>query len=121
MLTRTLAALFAVTALLAPAANATPPTPGQGDDFFYYYVTDVMESGSTFSQVQAVIPLAKQVCEAKAEGKTDLEAANVFYTGNGIDTLGIVTGSVAGDQSAALEVAQGAILAYCSKYNTTNW
>lgn len=112
------AAIFA-----APAAGAYPPQPGQGDDFFNYYLTGMglFTPAPSFTQVQSAIPLAHKVCADKANGQTDLQAASDFYSGGGVSKLGIVTGSIAGDQATALQIAQGAILAYCSKYNTGDW
>ena len=68
-----------------------------------------------------MIPLAHQVCDARANGQDDLQAAHLLWVGKGVDTLGIARGSVSGLEGAALDIVEVATLAYCPKYNNGNW
>lgn len=125
MLARSITAVGLVSAALCCIADAgaAPLQPGTGDDFFIPVLlqNEKFSPIPTVSAIQSVIPLAKQVCDAKKQGQDDLQAAHVFYAGGGVAKLGFITDSVAGDQSAALDVTRYAILAYCPSYNTTNW
>jgi hypothetical protein len=122
---RTLRAAFlaTLTVTVAPVAHAAPLQPGDGDDFFI----QLIENSSDFSPkpsvsaVRAIIPLARQVCDARANGQDDLQAAHLVWAGKGVDTLGVANGSVIGLEHIALDVVGDATLAYCPKYNNGNW
>jgi Protein of unknown function (DUF732) len=68
---------------------------------------------------RAVIPLAQQVCDARTRGETDLQAASMVLAGNGVETLGLASGSGIGDEQTALDIVNAATLAYCPQYNNT--
>ena len=70
---------------------------------------------------RAIIPLAHQVCDARAQGQSDLQAAHLVWVGKGVDMLGVTFGSVSGQESAALDIVEAATLAYCPTYNNGNW
>ena len=73
------------------------------------------------SAIRASIPLAHQVCAARANGQDDLKAARLVSSANGVQTLGVSTGSTIGDESVALQIVDAATLAYCPKYNNGNY
>jgi hypothetical protein len=112
-------AIFAGAA--APAANAAPPQPGDGDAFFIPDIEAVFKPSPPESSIRAIIPLAHRVCDARANGQSDLQAANLVMTGGGADKLGVAFGSVSGQESAALGIVEAATLAYCPTYNNGNW
>jgi hypothetical protein len=70
---------------------------------------------------RAIIPLAHQVCDARAQGQSDLQAAHTVLAGKGLDTLGVPSGSVIGAEKTAPDIVNAATLAYCPKYNKSNW
>lgn len=107
-------ALMAIT--VAPAASAEPG-PGSGETFFVDYMTRVFTPPTSESAARAIIPLAQQVCDARAQGQTDLQAAGIVVAGNGVETIGLGTGSVTGDEGTALNIVNAATLAYCPQYN----
>ena len=111
-----LLAIFVVAA--APVANATP---GDGDSFFNPCMQNLFKPSPPESSIRAMIPLAHQVCDARANGQDDLQAAHLLWVGKGVDTLGIARGSVSGLEGAALDIVEVATLAYCPKYNNGNW
>jgi hypothetical protein len=110
--------IFAVAA--APAANATPG-PGDGDAFFIPEIETVFSPAPSESSIRAIIPLAHQVCDARASGQDDLQAAHLVWAGKGVNTLGIARGSTIGLEAAALDIVGVATLAYCRQYNNSNW
>lgn len=110
--------IFAVAA--APAANATPG-PGDGDSFFIPYMQNLFKPSPPESSIRAIIPLAHQVCDARANGQDDLQAAHLVWAAKGVDTLGIARGSTIGLEAAALDIVGAATLAYCPTYNNGNW
>jgi hypothetical protein len=115
-------ALMAVAVVLAPNTHADPSSqPGDGDPFFISYMTSVFQPPTTESGARAIIPLAHQVCDARASGQSDLQAAHLVMTGGGVDKLGAAFGSVAGQENAALNIVEAATLAYCPTYNNGNW
>ncbi|WP_081292797.1 DUF732 domain-containing protein [Mycobacterium colombiense] len=109
-------ALFVTAA--APVANATP---GEGDSFFIPYMANLFKPSPPESSIRAMIPFAHQVCDARASGQDDLQAADLVWSGKGVDTLGIARGSTIGLEAAALDIVGAATLAYCPKYNNGNW
>jgi hypothetical protein len=115
-------ALAALAVVLAPNTRADPSSqPGDGDPFFISYMTTVFQPPTTETGARAIIPLAHQVCNSRARGQSDLQAAQLVMTGGGVDRLGTAFGSVAGQESAALSIVQAATLAYCPTYNNGNW
>jgi Protein of unknown function (DUF732) len=105
-----------------PQAHADPSSqPGDGDPFFISYMTSVFRPPTTEARAQKIIPLAHRVCDARANGQSDLQAANLVMTGGGVDMLGVAFGSVSGQESAALGIVEAATLAYCPTYNNGNW
>jgi hypothetical protein len=112
------AAVTAVTVTVAPVASAEPG-PGSGETFFVDYMTRVFTPPTSEAAARAIIPLAQQVCDARAQGQTDLQAANIVVAGNGVETIGLGTGSVTGDEGAALNIVNAATLAYCPQYNAS--
>jgi Protein of unknown function (DUF732) len=113
---------MAVAVALAPNTHADPSSqPGDGDPFFISCMTSVFQPPTTESGARAIIPLAHQVCGARADGQSDLQAAQLVMTGGGVDKLGTVFGSVAGKENAALNIVEAATLAYCPTYNNGNW
>lgn len=77
--------------------------------------------GTTEAGARALIPLAYQACGARAEGQSDLQAAQIIFANKGVDMLGVTFSSVASEQSAALDIVEAATLAYCPTYNNGNW
>ncbi|WP_172830524.1 DUF732 domain-containing protein [Mycobacterium asiaticum] len=102
----------------APAAHAEPG-PGSGETFFVDYMTRVFTPPTSEAAAREVIPLAEQVCAARSQGQTDLQAAGLVLAGNGVGTLGLATGSSIDDERTALNVVNAATLAYCPQYNTS--
>lgn len=117
----TAVALATLVVAAAPSAYAQPPTPGTGDEFFIYYVTTVAAEGASEAAVQSIIPLAHEVCDARAQGQSGLQAAHLVWAGKGVEALGVPSGSDRGDQHIALDIVNGATLAYCPQYNDSNW
>lgn len=111
-------ASVAVAVTVAPVASAEPG-PGSGETFFVDYMTRVFTPPTSDAAARAIIPLAQQVCDARAQGQTDLQAANIVVAGNGVETIGLGTGSVTGDEGTALNIVNAATLAYCPQYNAT--
>ena len=122
---RTLSAVVAVATsavVAAPTAHAAPAQPGGGDEFFIEYMTSSAFTPRTSeASVRAIIPLAHQVCDARAQGQDDLQAARIVMAGKGVDLLRVPSGSVIGDEKTALDIVNAATLAYCPTYNTSNW
>jgi hypothetical protein len=119
---RVAVALIAVAVVLEPNTHADPSSqPGDGDPFFISYMTSVFQPPTTESGARAIIPLAHQVCDARTRGQSDLQAAQLVMNGGGVDKLGTAFGSVAGQESAALNIVQAATLAYCPSHNNGNW
>jgi hypothetical protein len=105
-----------------PHVHADPSSqPGDGDPFFISYMTSVFRPPTAVAGAKAIIPLAHQVCDARANGQSDLQAANLVMTGGGVDKLGVAFGSVSAQESAALSIVEAATLAYCPTYNNGNW
>ncbi|MHA7652188.1 DUF732 domain-containing protein [Mycobacterium sp. ML5] len=103
---------------MAPAA-AAEPGPGSGETFFVDYLTRVFNPPVTESAARSIIPLAQQVCTAREQGQTDLQAATIVLSGSGVETLGLASGSEVGDEQTALNIVNAATLAYCPQYNAT--
>lgn len=115
-------ALFALAVVTsAPHARADPNQPGAGDSFFVPYTQNLFKPSPPESSIRAIIPLAHQVCDARASGQDDLQAAHLVWAAKGVDTLGIARGSTIGLEAAALDIVGAATLAYCPKYNNGNW
>jgi hypothetical protein len=106
---------------LANTAHAAPARPGDGDVFFINETQSEFTPSPSEAAIRAVIPLAHRVCDARASGQDDLQAAHLLWAGKGVETLGIVRGSTFGQESAALDVAEIATLAYCPQYNNGIW
>jgi hypothetical protein len=107
----------------AATAQSAPLQPGSGDEFFIDYIqnsTDFSPKPSV-SAIRAIIPLAHETCDARANGQDDLEAAHLVWVGKATETLGLANGSVIGLESSALDIVGAATLAYCPKYNNGNW
>ena len=102
-------------------AGAAPLQPGGGDPFFIAEIEAVFKPPPSESAIQAIIPLAHQVCTARAAGQDDLQAAELVWAGKGVDTLGIARGSQQGLEAAALDIVGVATLAYCPKYNNGDY
>jgi hypothetical protein len=114
-------AAVAVTVTVAPTAHATPG-PGDGDPFFIKYMTSsAFTPPASEGAVRAIIPLAHQICDARANGQDDLQAARIVMAGKGVDVLQVPSGSVIGDEKTALDIVNAATLAYCPTYNNSNW
>ncbi len=113
-----LAGLAIAAVAAAPAASAEPG-PGSGETFFVDYMTRVFTPPTSEAAARAIIPLAQQVCEARARGQSDLQAANIVVAGNGVETIGMSTGSEVADEKTALDIENAATLAYCPQYNPT--
>ena len=109
-------AILAVT--VTPTAHAEPG-PGSGETFFVDYLTRVFTPPTSEAAARAIIPLAQQVCDARTQGESDLQAAGVVLAGNGVETLGLASGSGVGDEQTALDIVNAATLAYCPQYNNT--
>ncbi|OBI77147.1 hypothetical protein A9X01_02750 [Mycobacterium asiaticum] len=103
---------------VAPAAQAEPG-PGSGETFFVDYMTRVFTPPTSEAAAREIIPLAEQVCTARGQGQTDLQAAGLVLAGNGVGTLGLASGSSIDDERTALNVVNAATLAYCPQYNTS--
>jgi hypothetical protein len=116
-------ALIALAVVTSAAhAHADPSSqPGDGDPFFISYMTSVFRPPTTVAGARAIIPLAHQVCDARANGQSDFQAANLVMNGGGVNKLGVAFGSVSGQESAALSIVEAATLAYCPTYNNGNW
>ena len=112
------AGLTVLAVAVAPTAHAEPG-PGSGETFFVDYMTRVFTPPTSEAAARAIIPLAQQVCDVRAQGQTDLQAANVVLAGDGVETLGLATGSQVADEKTALDVVNAATLAYCPQYNAT--
>jgi hypothetical protein len=109
-------------ASVAPRAHADPSSsPGDGDPFFISYMTTVFQPSTTVAGARALIPLAHQVCDARARGQTDLQAANLVITGGGVEMLGVAFGSPAARDKAALGIEGVAALAYCPTYTNGDY
>jgi hypothetical protein len=115
---RVAAALAMVAVVAAPNAHAEPG-PGSGETFFVDYMTRVFTPPTSEAAARAVIPLAQQVCEARTQGQSDLQAAGLVLAGNGVETLGLASGSGVADEKTALDVVNAATLTYCPQYNVT--
>lgn len=116
--------IVAVLATVAVAAAAgAHAQPGGGDDQFISYIENSPEFSPTptVSAVQAIIPLAHQVCDARASGLDDLQAAHLVWASKGVNTLGVAKGSVIGLETTALEIVEIATLAYCPQYDNSNY
>jgi hypothetical protein len=106
----------------APRAHADPAfQPGDGDPIFISYMTTVFQPPTTVAGARAIIPLAHQVCDARAKGLSDVQAEYVVITSGDLDRLGVPSASVPGQPSAALGIVEVATLAYCPTYNNGNW
>jgi hypothetical protein len=103
---------------VAPTAHAEPG-PGSGETFFVDYMTRVFTPPTSEAAARAIIPLAQQVCDARARGETDLQAASIVLAGDGVETLGLASASGMGDEQTALDVVNAATLSYCPQYNNT--
>jgi hypothetical protein len=116
------AVLVTLAAVAVPVAHAEP-AHGTGDEWFISRI----ENSPTFSPtppisaVRAIIPLAHQVCDARTNGQDDLQAAHLVWAGKGVDTLGVVNGSIIGEESVALDIVEIAEEAYCPQYATGNY
>ncbi len=73
------------------------------------------------SAVRAIIPLAHQVCDARANGQDDLQAAHLVWVNKGVDTLKVASGSTIGLEHIALDIVGYATLSYCPQYDNGNW
>jgi hypothetical protein len=111
-------AVWVVPVAATPVA-AAEPGPGSGETFFVDYMTRVFNPPTSEAAARAIIPLAQQVCDARAQGQTEVQAATIVVAGNGVETIGLGTGSVAGDEGTALNIVNAATLAYCPQYNTS--
>jgi hypothetical protein len=114
------AALATIAFATAPAAH-TEPGPGSGDPFFIEYMTSVFTPRTSEAAARGIIPLAHQVCDARAQGQSDLQAAQIVLAGKGVETLRVASGSGIGDEKTALDIVNAATLAYCPTYNNSNW
>jgi hypothetical protein len=107
---------------VAPRAHADPSfQPGDGDPIFINYMTTVFQPPTTVAGAQAIIPLAHQVCDARAKGLSDVQAEYLVMTSEGLDRLGVPVASIDRRESAALGIVEVATLAYCPIYNNGNW
>jgi hypothetical protein len=114
---RVAAGLVASAIALAPTAQADP-APGSGEAFFVDYMTSVFTPRATDAQARALIPLALLVCEAKNRGESNEQAVNLVLAGNGVETLGLSTGSSDQDQGTAVKIFNASTLAYCPEFDT---
>jgi hypothetical protein len=106
----------------APRTHADPAfQPGDGDPIFISYMTTVFQPPTTVAGARAIIPLAHQVCDARAKGLSDVQAEYLVLTSGGLDTLGVPLASDSRRDSAALGIVEVATLAYCPTYNNGNW
>ncbi|CAM3217901.1 hypothetical protein BST27_23625 [Mycobacterium intermedium] len=115
---KVMAGLAISTVFCVPTAHAEPG-PGSGETFFVEYMTRAFTPPVSEAAARAIIPVAELVCEAKARGETDQQAANIVLADNAVVTLGLSTGSSVRDEPTALEVVNAATLAYCPQYNPT--
>jgi hypothetical protein len=107
---------------VAPRAHADPSSqPGDGDPIFINYMTTVFQPQTTEAGARTVIPLAHQVCDARAKGLSDVQAEYLVISSGDLDRLGVPFESVSGRHSAALGIVEVATLAYCPTYNNGNW
>ncbi|MDQ2636401.1 MAG: DUF732 domain-containing protein [Actinomycetota bacterium] len=104
----------------APTALSEPLQPGDGDEFFINYF-DSYSPRPPESAIRAIIPLAHQACEARANGQDDLQATHLVWAGKATDTLGLAAGSVIALEHRALDIVGAATLAYCPEYSNSNW
>ncbi|OBJ86653.1 DUF732 domain-containing protein [Mycobacterium asiaticum] len=111
-------AIVTLAIAVSPAAHAEPG-PGSGETFFVDYMTRVFTPPTSEAAAREVIPLAEQVCAARSQGQTDLQAAGLVLAGNGVAALGLASGSSIEDERTALNVVNAATLAYCPQYNTS--
>jgi hypothetical protein len=112
------AGLAILAVAVAPTAHAEPG-PGSGETFFVDYLTRVFTPPTSEAAARAIIPLAQQVCDARAQGQSDLQAATIVLAGDGVETLGLASGSGTGDEATAMDIVNAATLAYCPQYNST--
>lgn len=103
-----------------PHAAIDQEPPGTGDAFFIDYMTLDFHPATTEEAARSLIPMAHKVCDARAKGQSDLQAAQMVWAEHGDDLLGVDTGSVTGDENAALDIVNAATLAYCPQYNTSD-
>jgi hypothetical protein len=115
---RVTAGLAILAVAVAPTAQAEPG-PGSGETFFVDYMTRVFTPPTSEAAARAIIPLAQQVCDARTRGETDLQAANIVLAGDGVETVGLASGSGVGDEQTALGIVNAATLSYCPQYNNT--
>jgi hypothetical protein len=111
---RVTAGLAILSVAVAPTAQAEPG-PGSGETFFVDYMTRVFTPPTSEGAARGIIPLAQQVCAAKAQGQTDYEAASLVLAGNALERIGVASGP--DDERAALDIVNAATLAYCPQYN----
>jgi Protein of unknown function (DUF732) len=116
---RRVVAGLAILAFAVPPTAHAEPGPGSGETFFVDYMTRVFTPPTSEAAARAIIPLAQQVCDARTRGETDLQAAGMVLAGNGVETLGLASGSAIGDEQTALDIVNAATLAYCPQYNST--
>lgn len=115
------AGLAALAVGAAPVAQGQP-TPGTGDPFFIQYLTSsAFDPPATVAGARAIIPIAHEVCDARAQGQDDLQAARLVMAGKGVELLRAQSGSPIGDDHTALKIVNAATLAYCPTYNNSNW
>jgi Protein of unknown function (DUF732) len=81
-------------------------------------MTRVFTPPTSEAAARAIIPLAQQVCDARARGESDLQAASIMLAGDAVETLGLASGSGMGDEQTALDIVNAATLSYCPQYNT---
>jgi uncharacterized protein DUF732 len=116
---RGFAVAMATIALAAAPAARAEPGPGSGETFFVDYLTRVFNPPTTEAAARAIIPLAQQVCDAKEQGQSDLQASSVVLAGNGVERLGLAGDSGSGDEVTAINIVDAATLAYCPQYNSS--
>jgi Protein of unknown function (DUF732) len=115
---RVTAGLAILAVAVAPTAHAEPG-PGSGETFFVDYMTRVFSPPTSETAARAIIPLAQQVCDVRAQGQSDLQAASMVLADNGVEALGLASGSGTADEQTALEIVNAATLSYCPQYNST--
>ena len=110
-------------AVAVAGASSAHAQPGGGDDQFITNIANSPEFSPTppLSAVRAIIPLAHQVCDARANGQDDLQAAHLVWAAKGVNTLGVAKGSVIGLETTALDIVEIATLAYCPRYYNGNY
>jgi hypothetical protein len=116
---RGIAVAMATIALAAAPAARAEPGPGSGETFFVDYLTRVFNPPTTEAAARAIIPLAQQVCDAKEQGQSDLQASSIVLAGNGVERLGLAGDSSSGDEVTAINIVDAATLAYCPQYNSS--